>query len=248
MMHVIPTSNLFLPKGGKLVPCRNGRLEELSGRSKQVEVEIKNLLSQKNYPCTPALRSFNRGEYQVGLYKKFGTGYNWKELRQDLLFFTKKQKESNSPYLTFWAVYENLKMDEVEFEANLWNELSHLTSEELKGIDWPTGASANPNDRNFSFCIGGESFFVVGLHPSTSRPARRFKWPVLVFNLFSQFELLKIHGVFNSTVENNRKLDNKFSGTVNPMAEKYAEKWESIQFSGKNNPSNWKCPFQFVKK
>lgn len=247
-MHTIPTSNLFLPQNGTLIPCRNGRLEELSGRSKQVEIEIKKLLSQKNYPCTPALRSFNRGEYQVGLYKKFGSGYHWKELRQDLLFFIKKQKETNSPYLTFWAVYENLDMDEVDFEANLWNELSHLTSEELKGIDWPMGDSSNPNDRKFSFCIEGEPFFVVGLHPKASREARKFKWPVLVFNLFSQFELLKIQGVFDSTVKNNRKLDVKFSGSVNPMAKKYGEKWESIQFSGKNNPISWKCPFRFFLK
>ena len=41
----------------------------------------------------------------------------------------------------------------------------------------------------------------------------------------------------------NRKRDLAFQGSVNPMVEKYAEKWESVQFSGKNNPPEWKCPF-----
>jgi FPC/CPF motif-containing protein YcgG len=249
MMAHIPSSYLFTPKHGKLTPYRHGRIEELADRSKQVEGEIKKLLTQKNYPCTPALRSFNRGEYQVGLYKGFGKGLKCADLRQDLLYYIQKQRETMSPYLTFWAVYDDpKKMTEDDFEINLWNELSFLTSEDMRGIDWPENKNSNPDDKDFSFCLGGEAFFVVGLHPQSSRIARQFKWPTLIFNLFSQFELLKIQGSFFPAVRNSRARDTKLQGSPNPMAVKHGEVWESIQFSGKENPSSWKCPFRFLKK
>jgi FPC/CPF motif-containing protein YcgG len=48
--------------------------------------------------------------------------------------------------------------------------------------------SADPNDPHFSLSFGGEAFFVVGLHPRASRPARRFERPAPIFNLRDQFE------------------------------------------------------------
>ena len=50
--------------------------------------------------------------------------------------------------------------------------------------------SADPDNPHFSLSFGGEAFFVVGLHPDASRPARRFARPTMVFNLHDQFETL----------------------------------------------------------
>ena len=44
------------------------------------------------------------------------------------------------------------------------------------------------------FSLSGTAFFVVGLHPNASRPARQFSSPVLVFNLHAQFERLRADG------------------------------------------------------
>ena len=47
-----------------------------------------------------------------------------------------------------------------------------------EGARWADGVSPDPDDAHFSFSVGGRAFFVVGLHPLSSRLARRFRWPI----------------------------------------------------------------------
>jgi len=77
----------------------------------------------------------------------------------------------------------------------------------------------------------------------STRKSRQFKTVTLIFNSFNQFEWLKEKDVYNDMVKLNRLRDESFDGTANPMAEKYGEQWEAIQFSGRNNSPEWKCPF-----
>ena len=60
--------------------------------------------------------------------------------------------------------------------------------------DWDPAVSPDPDDPHFGFSFAGTAFFVVGLHPESSRLARRFPWPTLVFNPHAQFEPLKEAG------------------------------------------------------
>ena len=48
-------------------------------------------------------------------------------------------------------------------------------------------------------------------------------------------------------IETIRRREIEFQGDVNPMVLQHNDIWESIQFSGKKNDDNWKCPFQFRK-
>jgi len=249
METVQPSLNLFMPKNGQLFQCyplpEDSKIQK---KSKQISNEIKSLVSQKDYPCIAAMRSYTKDDYQVGMYGSFGTGQSWRTLRNDLLFFLKEQKKTSSIYLSFWAVFEPQEMSEEEFEQALWNELSHLTSEEDKAFDWPQGAITDPQNPGFRFSLGGSEFFVVGLHSNSSRKARKFSRPTLIFNIFDQFDQLAKQGVYESMVNVNRKKDEKFQGNVNPMVAQHGEQWESIQFSGKENPNAWKCPFHFLFK
>lgn len=238
-----PTARLFSPTKGVLHPFR-GNLSGASARP--VAEEIRQRLGQKDYPCIAALRSYHKDEYQVGLYGRFGSGESWRDLRNDLLFFLSEQRRSSSIYLTFWAVFEPNEMGEEEFEERLWRELSCLTSEEEKHLDWKPGASTDPDDKGFRFSLGGTEFFVVGLHSNNSRLARRFSRPCLVFNVFDQFEQLAKLGQYDSMVRINRERDVKFQGDVNPMVAEHGEEWETIQFSGRMNEKKWKCPFHFL--
>lgn len=239
-----PTSHLFRPLKGHLVPFMG---PELDGPAKGIALEIKERLSQKNYPCVAALRSYHKDDYQVGLYGKFGTGAYWQDMRKDLLFFLQEQKKTSSIYLSFWAVFEPEEMTEQEFEEALWRELSFLTSQEEREADWPKNSVQDPFDPGFRFALGGSEFFVVGLHSRSSRKARCFSRPALVFNVFDQFSQLMKLGQYEKMVNLNRERDRLFQGTVNPMVEKHGESWESIQFSGRSNPGTWKCPFTFFK-
>lgn len=245
------SARLFYPRNGVLTPAsgnpsndaRKGALVE------NVSREIHSLIREKNYPCVAALQSLLREDYAVGIYKTLGTGACWKELRADLLTFVDEQKASGSVYRTMWAVFpEAPAMSEECFEQAMWKELSFLTSVERKSEDWGDDASSDPNDPTFTFSLRGTPFFVVGLHPTSSRLARRFRFSALVFNVSEQFEQLERAGKYAKMVDVNRKRDQQFQGSANPMCVLHGESAEAIQFSGKNNPAEWRCPFRFMRE
>ena len=225
-----------------------------------MESQIEAMLTQKNYPCVAALRSFFRQDYLVGFYDEFGTGNDWQALRADLLYFLERVKTTRSPYLTMWAIFpDTASTDEATFERAMWNELSHLTSLESRASDWGDAGPArseaegeslpeemDPSSRSFSLRLGGEALFVVGLHPNASRRGRRFPFTAFVINAFSQFEKLEETGTYGRMVALNRARDEAFHGDANPMSVKHGDAWEAIQFSGRTNDDAWKCPFHFL--
>lgn len=208
-----------------------------------IQNSMDELIHQKNYPCVPALLSLQQGEYQVGVYSKFGTGHSAERMHQELIAFKNRQQQSKSLYLSYWAVFEeDFQGGESAFEDLFWEELSHLCAKEQEK-DWDPQFSSDPKDPKFCISLAGSAYFVVGLHSQSSRRARKFPYPAIVFNLYEQFEELDRLGKYQSIVKNNRKREMLFQGSLNPMVEKYGDKWESIQFSGKENSSEWKCPF-----
>ncbi len=227
-----------------------GSGNELSEQRRlQVFKEMETLILQKNYPCVAAIQSFQKQEFGFGVYPDFGSAYSSLKLGQDLLDFKKEQQISHSPYLSFWALFPDSFSDrgktltEEQFELGLWEELSGLSSRPEFAAPWDPRFSSDPKDANFCFSFAGHAFFVVGLHPESSRASRRFPYPTLIFNLYEQFVDLMDAGKYQPMVEINRNRDLKFQGSINPMVEKYAESWEAIQFSGRNNSAQWKCPF-----
>ena len=210
-----------------------------------VDSKIKELVEQKDYPCIGALRAIKKGDYRVGVYKGFGTGHSSQLLKDDLLTFLTEQKKTDSAYLTFIASFpEDFILSETDFENRLWQELSAVSA--LDQSPWDPQFSEDPKDKKFCFSLGGSAFFVVGLHAKSSRESRTFHYPTLIFNLYEQFEIITRLGQYESMVDINRKKALSFDGDVNPMVEKYGEMWESIQFSGKQNGKEWKCPFHRI--
>lgn len=240
------SERLFFPVAGRL-HSESGVEGPYFSERKLAEQELEKLISQKNYPCIAALQSFHRDDYMVGIYEKFGVGNSWWDLRNDLNFFLRDQLRSGSVYSTFWAIFSEQKdVSEEVFEQQMWQELSFLTSKEDKNLDWRPGTTQNPEDKDFCFQLFGEPFFVVGLHPSSSRKGRKFHRPALVFNVFRQFEKLMNDGHYDGMVKINRQRDERFQGEANPMVLEHGDNWETIQFSGKKNPGSWKCPFRFL--
>jgi len=218
-------------------------------RVSEIEKSMEGLIVQKNYPCVAAIQSFYKKDYRVGLYKNFGQGTHSYELGRDLLRFRDQQKSTQSPFLSFWAVFDNSDdLSEAEFERGLWRELSYMTSYPEFIGSWDPHFSSNPEDKNFCFSLDGTAYYVVGLHPHASRLGRRFPQPTLIFNIYDQFRDLADKGQFFNMVKTNRQREKLYQGNLNPMVEAYGETWESIQFSGQNNSSDWKCPFQFGLK
>ncbi len=220
---------------------------------------ISSQMQLRNYPCVAALQSFASRDFLVGIYEQFGANVSSADLRQDLLYYLQMYQKTKSQFLSFWAIYDlpnpnnapnttGSKLNEDQFETALWQELMHLTSAEDRAQDRDPRISDDPTDVSFCLSIGGQAFFVVGLHPNASRISRRFPVPALIFNVFEQFDMLEKSGGYEQMVKINRARDLKLQNSINPMVEKYGDHWESIQFSGKENHDNWRCPFRYRSK
>lgn len=211
----------------------------------KIENDLRALVNQKNYPCVAAVKAFHDGDFIFDIYSRFGSGESAQRLAQSLLSFKEKQKKPGAEYLTYIAVFpEDQSPDEHAFEQQLFQELSAIWNYPEIAGQWDEKFSENPEDKNFCFSLDGSAFFVVGMHPQSSRLARRLPYNALVFNLYSQFQGLREKGVFDSMVKSIRHRDMQFQGSVNPMVELYDNKWEAIQYSGKMNSADWKCPFR----
>lgn len=244
-----PSLRLTKPDQGRLSSFTGDARDE---RAPVVEATIAELFASKHYPCAAALHSYRKDDYVVGFYEGFGHGHSWRDLRKDLTYFIDRQTRTYTDYFSFWAIFEKPEPAcpigaEEKFENDLWRELSFLTSIERREQDW--GArNPDPQDKGFCFSLDGHGFFVVGLHPQSSRLSRRFPYYALVFNMTSQFQNLAKQGRYQPMVDVNRKRDQLYQGDVNPMCEEHGETWESIQFSGRKNSPNWKCPFHFMSE
>ena len=91
--------------------------------------------------------------------------------------------------------------------------------------------------------FGGEAFFVVGLHPRASRPARRFEAPAMVFNLHDQFEALRASGRYDRLRETILDRDLAMAGSLNPMLAPHGTESAARQYSGRAVGEGWECPF-----
>ena len=91
--------------------------------------------------------------------------------------------------------------------------------------------------------FGGEGFFVVGLHPRASRPARRFRVPAMVFNLHDQFERLRAEGQYGKLRSAIVARDKALAGSINPMLAEHGSISAARQYSGRLVDDEWACPF-----
>lgn len=237
---------LFSPNGSKeLVSVSQKSPACLQPIAQRILTSMSDMIAQKDYPCMPALQSFHQNDYLVGIYQGFDSGKNSAEMVQDLLYFRKKQKQSASMYASFWAIFPTATVqDETDFENQLWKQLSFLSAAGNQNSQWDPQFSSDPANPKFCFSLQGEALFVVGVSPVASRKGRRFPFPSLILNYYDQFTDLAKAGKYDSIVKLNRQREMRFSGSLNPMVEKYGDNQEAIQFSGKENPDDWKCPFR----
>ncbi|MGL6044751.1 MAG: YqcI/YcgG family protein, partial [Sandaracinobacteroides sp.] len=79
--------------------------------------------------------------------------------------------------------------------------------------------------------------------PAASRPARRFRYPALVFNLHAQFETLRADGRYEPLRETILARDVELAGSINPMLARHGRISEARQYSGRAVDADWECPF-----
>ena len=216
-----------------------------TGDKKQAALtQLNSFIQDETYPCLAAKASFNTEAYRAGLYPALGSAQVTSGLCYDLYTFIQERPGMGSQFTSFMAIFESPSPEnELEFEQLLWGQLRLLDKQNKQFFSWNKEVSANPESPDFSFSFGGQAFFVIGMHPKASRLARRFPFPMLVFNPHGQFEALKEQGLYTGMKEQIRKRDKALQGTVNPMVEDFGAASEARQYAGRKVGSSWKCPF-----
>jgi len=172
----------------------------------------------------------------------------WDDMRiyPALLAFAARYKRAPDVFQSFALVFEGPgDLGEEQFEHHLWARAQSLADKDSwLGHALDGRVADDPESPHFSLSFGGEAFFIVGLHPRASRPARRFSAPVLVFNLHAQFEALRAADRYEKLRDSIIERDTAFAGSVNPMLARHGEVSEARQYSGRVVSDAWRCPFQ----
>lgn len=202
---------------------------------------------ENDHPCVMAQSVFSLDKLDYHEYTDFGTKETAKHILEDLKKYIADYDFESNEFLSFLAVFKDEKSySEEEFEKKLWQQLQFL--HELDDSPWDSHVSSDPENVNFSFSLGGRAFYMVGLHPNSSRKARRSPYPAIAFNLHWQFERLREMGTYEVVRDKIRERDKALQGTINPMLQDFGEQSEARQYSGRKVGEEWKCPFLHHKK
>ncbi len=218
------------------------------GNESGIHDEFRAFILDGNHPCVGASAALRRDEYWLGAYEELGSAGASRVLARDLYQYLKTQENEPRSFASFLAVFKEPRhMTEEAFESALWKQLTELDRISSIFFDWDSTVDSDPGSSKFSFSFGGRAFYVVGLHPNSSRQARSFRYPTLVFNLHSQFEALRESGKYDRMRDTIRSRDEKLQGSINPMLRDFGDASEARQYSGRAVDSSWKCPFHAAR-
>jgi FPC/CPF motif-containing protein YcgG len=215
---------------------------ELASLTGFVEHQVRSLVLDDHFPCVGARSAVKSGGYNFRLYSNLASPASIDQMGEDLTRFI-ADPPANKPFITFIAAFAQPRgiTDESHWDALTWRALQFLHASDIEA--WDSTVSSDPIAPDFSFSFGGRAFFVVGLHPASSRYARRFAWPTLVFNLHSQFEQLRSQGKFTRFQDTIRSRDLRLQGTINPNLSDFGDESDAGQYSGTPTGEDWRCPF-----
>jgi FPC/CPF motif-containing protein YcgG len=199
----------------------------------------------ERFSCLGAKSAIRRGTYRLGSYARLDDPDVTQGLARDLYAFVAERRGFESDFTTYVAVFrEAVEGGERGFERALWSQLQRLHELDAQFHPWDSRVSDDPASPDFSFSLAGNAFFVIGLHPGSSRTARRFAWPTLVFNAHEQFENLRAAGRFDGLQAKIRERELRLQGALNPNLADYGRHSEARQYSGRATEEDWTCPFR----
>ena len=205
-------------------------------------------ISREGYPCVGAQAALHSRNIMFGRYGLMEQPATAGELSGNLLQYLDRADGAATDFLTYVAIFPDDTFDsELAFENGLWSLLENLHAIDARSHSWDPAVASDPASRHFSYSFGGKAFFIVGMHPGSSRRARRFRYPALAFNLHQQFEHLRETGRFTLMKRAIRRNERKFDGSVNPMLTDFGKGREATQYSGRQVGPEWKCPFKPIQ-
>ena len=198
------------------------------------------------FPCVGAKSALARETMRILVARDLASAWDDLRILPEIAKLAADYRAAPALFQTLVVIFESpATIDEADFERHLWERAQSLADKDALWLGNPadTRVSDDPDDPHFSLSFGGEAFFVVGLHPGASRPARRFERPVLVFNLHDQAEQLRIQNRYEKLRASILDRDVALAGSINPMLARHGEESEAAQYSGRVVDENWQCPY-----
>jgi FPC/CPF motif-containing protein YcgG len=197
------------------------------------------------YPCLGAKAALNAGAYQLHSYAELGESTASAALASDLYQFIAAPLWQRSDFVTFIALFHQpIGITEPEFEQCLWRTLQQLNRTDATEFEWDPTAHPDPRNATFAFSFAGHAFYVVGMHGNSSRRARQFPFPTLIFNAHEQFRKLRAAGKWEPMKASIRRRDAALQGKPNPMLQDFGERSEARQYSGRAVEEDWNPSFR----
>lgn len=197
------------------------------------------------FPCVGAKAAMARGTLRIVPCWSVASAWDDVKIHRELLDWAYEYRRDPGLFRSIAFIFAGPAPDSEEaFEAALWDRLQSLAEKDA-WAEQPYDARVSPDPENphFSLSFGGEAFFAVGLHPHASRPARRFRHPVIVLNLHDQFERLRAEGRYEGIRAKIIARDVAAAGSANPMLARHGASSEAVQYSGRVVGEEWRCPF-----
>ncbi|HEV7416963.1 MAG TPA: guanitoxin biosynthesis heme-dependent pre-guanitoxin N-hydroxylase GntA [Tianweitania sediminis] len=225
------------------MPSTSVELDRVEASS--VEERLRRFIQNPEFPCVGAKSAVQKGRLTVYPARDITSAWNDVEIQDQLMHFAWAYGQEPTLFTSFAVVFERPDdLSEEAFEVALWERVQSLADKDAwRGQQHDPRVSADPGDPHFCLSFGGEAFFVVGLHPKASRPARRFEHPTMVFNLHDQFEMLREQNRYEKLRASILERDEKLAGDINPMLARHGTISEARQYSGRAVGEDWRCPF-----
>ena len=215
------------------------------GPSSDIVAAIEEMVAHPEYPCLGARSVFRRDAATLVVLDDLADtteGGTLDTLGAALAHYA-HEVDADGDLVSFVACFRGpVPQQESDFESLLWGALQHLHDND--DTPWAGGVASDPDNPHFAFSVAGTAFFVVGLHPNSSRVARRAPLPTLVFNLHEQFERMRGDGRYVRMRDTIRRRDTDLQGSLNPMVSDHGDSSEARQYAGRAVPRDWSAPFE----
>ncbi len=214
-------------------------------RSHPLAIRFAEFVGDRAFPCVGAKAALNRDGMRFVVARDFRSAWDDLRILPALLNLASGYRADPALFQSLVVLFESgAPKDEQRYEQHLWQRLQSLTDKDQWLGQAPDPRVAHdPDDPHFAMSFGGEAFFVVGLHPRASRPARRFEAPAMVFNLHDQFEALRAAGRYDKLRATILDRDLAVAGSLNPMLSPHGSVSAARQYSGRAVEDGWRCPF-----
>jgi FPC/CPF motif-containing protein YcgG len=221
-----------------MYPADDNRDHDLAHR-------FRSFVNARDFPCVGAKAALKRDGMRFIVARNFSSAWDDLRIMPALLELARSYRAEPELFQSLVVLFEEgAPDDEKSFENGLWKRLQSLSDkDEWLGQRSDPRVAHDPEDPHFAMSFGGEAFFVVGLHPQASRPARRFSNAAMVFNLHDQFETLRAEGRYDKLRASIIGRDLAIAGSINPMLSQHGSISAARQYSGRAVEAGWRCPY-----